>query len=57
MKVLVTVLEDVGETDQVQNRILMLERTRGCVAPSRTAAEIDADIRELRNEWSGGWNG
>jgi hypothetical protein len=57
MKVIVTVLEE--DTDAVQcaiTRKALLERTKGCVRPGKSLEEIDADVRQMRDEWQREWD-
>jgi hypothetical protein len=55
MKVLATVLEEQSSPTPGQVKKL-LERTRGCVQPSKSIEEIDEDIREMRTEWEREWD-
>lgn len=56
MKVIVTVLEE--ETDaqgSSATRRPMLERSKGCLKPGKSIEEIDADVRQMRDEWEREW--
>ncbi len=57
MKVIVTVLEE--DPDAAHGEIVrkaLLERTKGCVRPARSLEEIDADVRQMRDEWQREWD-
>jgi len=51
MKVIVTVLEEEMDAQRSAARKAMLERTKGCVNPGKSIEEIDADVRQMREEW------
>lgn len=56
MKVIVTVLEDDTDARSVVSTKEFLERTKGCVRPGKSLEEIDADIRQMRDEWQREWD-
>ncbi|MBI4961820.1 MAG: hypothetical protein HY913_00950 [Desulfomonile tiedjei] len=56
MKVIVTVLEEEMDTQHSAARKAILERTKGCVKPGKSVEEIDADIRQMRDEWEREWD-
>jgi hypothetical protein len=56
MRVIVTVLEEETSPQASADRAILLERTRGCVTPPKSIAEIDNDIRKMRAEWEREWD-
>lgn len=56
MKVIVTVLEEETYTQRSLARKAILERTKGCVMPGKSIEEIDADLRQMRDEWEREWD-
>jgi hypothetical protein len=51
MKVIVTVLEEETDAQRAVTGKALLERTKGCVRPGRSREEIDANVRQMRDEW------
>jgi hypothetical protein len=51
MKVTVTVLEEETNAQQGLTGKALLERTKGRVRPGESLEEIDADVRQMRDEW------
>lgn len=56
MKVIVTVLEEEASAEGALTRKDLLQLTKGCVRPGKSIEEIDADIREMRQEWEREWD-
>lgn len=56
MRVIVTVLEEETDAQAAAARKAILERTKGCVRPSKSSEEIDTEIRQMRDEWERDWN-
>ena len=56
MKVIVTVLEEDTDVQLATTRKELMERTKGCVRPGKSLEEIDADVRQMRDEWQREWD-
>jgi hypothetical protein len=56
MKVIVTVLEEETDAQHAVTRKKLLERAKGCVRPAKSLEEIDADVRQMRDEWQRDWD-
>lgn len=56
MRVMVTVLDDEPGAQTLSGRREIWRRTKGCINPGRSIEEIDADIRQMRDEWKREWD-